>query len=145
MRPAARTGAGTPPRGCQARRRWAPETCLAENAHCHRYACTHTVPVRIPSLLPQTGFIGPAVLLHQLQPTLAANGTAVLLTASPLHRRATLKNLHDTLTSWSSSSLGATQVRAACGLLPAACCSKHSLLRLPLHKRLCNAHPPRAY
>lgn len=78
----------------------------------------HTPPLHMPSLLPQTGFIGPAVLLHQLQPTLAANGTAMLLTASPIHRRATLENLQDTLTSWSSSSLAATQVRAACSLLP---------------------------
>lgn len=60
----------------------------------------------------QTGFIGPAVLLHLLRPKMAASGTAVLLTASPGHRLAALDDLQDTLTTWGHTTLVATQVRA---------------------------------
>lgn len=64
----------------------------------------------------QEGFLGPALLLHLLQPKLAASGTQLLLTASPAHRRGTLcdhgsdDKLARLLGSWAAGSHANTQV-----------------------------------
>eukprot|EP00879_Flechtneria_rotunda_P031575 GHRR01034508.1.p1 GENE.GHRR01034508.1~~GHRR01034508.1.p1 ORF type:complete len:739 (+),score=291.15 GHRR01034508.1:24-2240(+) len=58
----------------------------------------------------QVGFLGPASLLHLLQPKLASSHTTIILTSSPMHRLGKVDSIDELLYTWGAGNPAATEV-----------------------------------